>query len=129
MEAKPETWALLYTLCTPSDPISHQPGNNASIEVSNGEGNGNPLQYSCRENSMDRGARQATVPGVAKSGTLLSDFHFISIHVKVSYPFPSSPSLSPCFRPHHFLLELKQQPPNGSPCLHSSIYRLHQQVE
>ena len=32
-----------------------------------GEGNGNPLQYSCVENSMDRGAWQATVQGVAKS--------------------------------------------------------------
>ena len=31
------------------------------------EGNGNPLQYSCLENSMDRGAWQATVHGVAKS--------------------------------------------------------------
>ena len=31
LEAKPETWALLYTLCTPSHPTSHQPGNNASI--------------------------------------------------------------------------------------------------
>ena len=32
-----------------------------------GEGNGNPLQYSCLENSMDKGAWQATVHGVAKS--------------------------------------------------------------
>ena len=45
-----------------------------------GEGNGNPLQYSCLENSMDRGAWRATVYGVAKSQTQLSDltftFHF-----------------------------------------------------
>ena len=34
---------------------------------SRGEGNGNPLQYSCLENAMDRGAWQATVQGVAKS--------------------------------------------------------------
>ena len=34
-----------------------------------GEGNGNPLQYSCLENSMDRGAWQAIVHGVAKSWT------------------------------------------------------------
>ena len=34
-----------------------------------GEGNGNPLQYSCLENSMDRGAWWATVHGVAKSRT------------------------------------------------------------
>ena len=32
-----------------------------------GEGNGNPLQYSCLENSMDRGALQATVHGFAES--------------------------------------------------------------
>ena len=34
-----------------------------------GEGHGNPLQYSCLENSMDRGAWQATVRGVTKSQT------------------------------------------------------------
>ena len=38
---------------------------------STGKGNGNPLQYSCLENSMDRGAWQATVHGVAKSQTRL----------------------------------------------------------
>jgi len=39
-----------------------------------GEGNGNPLQYSCLENPMDGGAWWATVHGVAKSQTRLSDF-------------------------------------------------------
>ena len=34
-----------------------------------GEGNGNPVQYSCLENSMDRGLWQATVHGVTKSQT------------------------------------------------------------
>ena len=38
-----------------------------------GEGNGNALQYSCLDNSMDRGAWQATVHAVAKSWTQLSD--------------------------------------------------------
>ena len=41
-----------------------------------GEGNGNPLQYSCLENPMDRGAWQAAVHGVAKSRTRLRDFTF-----------------------------------------------------
>ena len=36
-----------------------------------GEGHGNPLQYSCLENPMDRGASRATVHGVAKSQTRL----------------------------------------------------------
>ena len=39
-----------------------------------GEGNGIPLQYSCLENPMDRGAWRATVQGVAKSRTRLSDW-------------------------------------------------------
>ena len=38
-----------------------------------GEENGNPLQYSCLENPMDRGAWQATVRGAAESLTRLSD--------------------------------------------------------
>ena len=41
-----------------------------------GEGNGTPLQYSCLENPMDRGAWKAAVHGVAKSRTRLSDFTF-----------------------------------------------------
>ena len=39
-----------------------------------GEENGNPLQYSCLENSMDGGAWWATAHGVTKSRTRLSDF-------------------------------------------------------
>ena len=42
-----------------------------------GVGNGNPLQYSFLENSMDRGTWWATVHGVAKSQTQLSDYHTI----------------------------------------------------
>ena len=44
-----------------------------------GEGNGNLLQYSCLENSMDRGAWWAIVHGVAKSWTQLST------HARVSF--------------------------------------------
>ena len=47
---------------------------------SSGEGNGKPLQYSCLDNPMDRGAWKATAPGVTKSQTQLSDF--ISLHFK-----------------------------------------------
>ena len=42
------------------------------LERSPGVGNGNPLQYSCLENPIDRGARLATVHGVAKSQMWLS---------------------------------------------------------
>ena len=46
-----------------------------------GEGNGNPLQYSCLGNPMDGGAWQATVHRVAKSQTRLSDFICFIFHL------------------------------------------------
>ena len=59
-------------------PVSaHNAGNLGSIPGSGrspGEGNGHPLQYSCLENPMDRGAWWAAVHGVAKSQTQLNDF-------------------------------------------------------
>ena len=45
-------------------------------ENSPGEGNGNPLQYSCLENPMDGGTWWGIVHGAAKSWTRLSDFTF-----------------------------------------------------
>ena len=48
-----------------------------------GEGNGYPVQYSCLENSKDRGAWQATVHGVAKSQTRLT------VHSIAYCPSPS----------------------------------------
>ena len=42
------------------------------LEGSPGVGNGDPLQYSCLENHMDRGSWQATVHGVIKNWTGLS---------------------------------------------------------
>ena len=64
----------------PGDSVVKNPPANArdvgSIPGSGGfpgEGNGNPLQYSWLENPMDRGAWQATVHGVAKNQTRLSD--------------------------------------------------------
>ena len=46
------------------------------IYIHTGEGNGTPLQYSCLENPIDRGAWWAAVHGVAESRTRLSDFTF-----------------------------------------------------
>ena len=55
-----------------------------------GEGNGNPLQYSCLENPMDGGAWWATVHGVTKSWTRLNDFisllHFF-LHAESYRPY------------------------------------------
>ena len=46
------------------------------IHLASGEGNSNPLQYSCLENPMGRGAWWSTVHGVAKSRTRLRDFTY-----------------------------------------------------
>ena len=48
-------------------------GSIPGLGSSPGEGNGNPLQYSCLKNPMDRGAWQATAHGVAKSQTQQSN--------------------------------------------------------
>ena len=56
---------------------AHNAGDLGSIPGlgrSPGEGNGSPLQYSCLENPMDRGAWQATVHRVTKSQTQLRDY-------------------------------------------------------
>ena len=78
----------LYTLSLSNPPNMGFPGGSDGKEYacsagdlgsipgsgrSPGEGNGNPLQCSCLENPMDRGAWRATVRGVAKSWTRLSD--------------------------------------------------------
>ena len=52
---------------------ARDPGSIPGSGRSPGEGNGDPLQYSCLENPMDRGAWQATVLGITKSQTRLSD--------------------------------------------------------
>ena len=58
--------------------VINNPGKNsgtaerAGEELEGSEGNGTPLQYSCLENPMDRGAWWATIHGVAKSRTRLS---------------------------------------------------------
>ena len=56
------------SICNAGDPGSI-PGSGKSP----GDGNGNPLQYSCLENSKDRGAWQATVHEVAEGQTQLSN--------------------------------------------------------
>ena len=49
--------------------IQGEPSSVPGLGRSPGEGNGNPLQFSCLENSVDREAWQATVHGVIKSET------------------------------------------------------------
>ena len=75
------TWLNMHSfLGLPCSSISKEFSCNAGdlssipgLGRSPGEGNGNPLQYSCLENSVDRGIWQAIVYGVAKSQTCLRD--------------------------------------------------------
>ena len=70
-------------------------------ERSPGDGNGTPLQYSCLENPMDGGAWWATVHGVTKSWTWLSNFTFVHTFIFQSYTL-----LKPQVRYGHFLCYL-----------------------
>ena len=73
-------WNYKKSTCSPGGPDSEEsvciagdlgsiPGSGRSL----GESNGNPLQYSCLEHSIDRGAWQTTLHGVTKSQTRLSN--------------------------------------------------------
>ena len=69
-------------------------GSIPGLRRSPAEGKGYPLQYSCLENSMDRGAWQAVVHGVAKSRTWLSNFHFFfSLRDKLIFKIPATPNI------------------------------------
>ena len=70
-----------YTSAGESEDAGSIPGSGKSP----GGGNGNPLQYSCLENSMDRGDWRATVQGVTEHWTRLSNwalFKFIRLTIK-----------------------------------------------
>ena len=70
---------------------------------SRGEGNGNPLQYSCMENPMDKAAWWATVCGVVKSRTQLTTYelnwpdvrHIISRSYELNFVSPQISMLKP----------------------------------
>ena len=61
MEGFPRSSVSKESACNAGDP-----GSIPGLARSPGEGNGNPLQYSCLENLMDRGAWQATAHGVTR---------------------------------------------------------------
>ena len=71
------------SVCNARDPSS-VPGSGKS----SGEGNGNPLQYSCLENSMDREAWGVIVHRIAMSWTWLRDFQF-TVRLPLRYPCPT----------------------------------------
>ena len=62
-------------------------GSTPGLGRSPGEGNGNPLQYSCLGNPMDRGAFWATVRGITKESDTLSDKTKTELYVYGKYKF------------------------------------------
>ena len=69
-----KTHPSVVHVCTPHGSVAKNPpasagdmGSIPGLGRSPGEGDGNPLPYSCLENPMDRGAWQATVHGIAES--------------------------------------------------------------
>ena len=92
------TWASEMALVVKNLPASagdlRDAGSIPRSGRSPGEGNGNPLQQSCLENSMDGGAWWATVHGVTKSRTQWSDF--TSLLLQRNFPSQgSNPGLLP----------------------------------
>ena len=77
-EAINQIW--VHTLNVGGSEVKKRLGSIPGSGRSPGEGNGNPLQYSCLENPMDGGAWWATVHGVVKSRTRLSNFTFTKGH-------------------------------------------------
>ena len=73
-------WHFVTTDCSSDGKESAcnagDPGSILGSRSCPGEGNDNPLQYSWLENRMDEGAWRATVHGVAKSRTRLSDWYY-----------------------------------------------------
>jgi len=72
-----------------------------------GEGNGNPLQYSCLKNPMDRGAWWTTVLGVAKSRTRSNFTHWLNKQFCIRPPVQHE-ALSPLILPHFLLSHISQ---------------------
>ena len=88
----------LFLLWMKSIGDAGDPGSIPGLGRSPGGGNGNPLQYSCLGNSMDREAWWATVHGVSKSQTWVSSWvhtHTTSKRIYLLPPIPGRASLSP----------------------------------
>ena len=79
-------------------------------EDSPGRGNGNPLQWSCQENPMDRAARQAVVHGVAKESDATEQLN----NNKIYSPSHSMLCCTQSLQPHPTLCSPMDRSPPGS---------------
>ena len=85
-----------------------------------GEGNGYPLQYSCLENHMDRGAWQATVPGVAESDITEQALRIIPVRMMVREESPREGSVEKQ-KGHHLAQKAESTPSLGFPHIQGRI--------
>ena len=100
-----QSWALFFIFYLHLSQILAQTVKNLPMGLipglgrSPGEGNGYPLQYSCLENLIDRGAWRATVHGVAKSQTRLrtNTFTFTAISARWFHLFLAHLPFLPCY--------------------------------
>ena len=100
-------WASLVAQMVKFAYSAEDPGLIPGSGRSRGEGNGNSLQYSCLENPMDRGAWLATVHGVTKCQTRLSNFlvFFLLLTIILSFFLSFFCFLAfPCFLPREVTL-------------------------
>ena len=113
-----DSWASQVALVVKNPPANigdiRDMGCIPGVGRSPGEGNGNPLQYSYLENSMDRGAWWLTVHGVTKSWPRLSTFSYMCVTLNVGTsrhgmvaevlgalkPHPASPSSAIALKNH-----------------------------
>ena len=89
----------MYTRLLPASADVRDPGSIPGLGRSPGGGNGTPLQYSCLENPMDRGAWRATVHGVAQSRT---QWKRLSTHAR-TLDYVSKEKLNTAFGRRHGL--------------------------
>ena len=82
----PFLWASLVAQTVKNWPVTREPpGSIPGSERAPGEGNGNPLQYSCLENLMDRGIWWVTVHGVAKESDTTEQLTHTHTHTHTHY--------------------------------------------
>ena len=96
---------------------ARDPASIPGLGGSPGEGNGNPLQYSCLENPMDRGAWWATVYGVAKESDRTEHWSPCQFLRRLSLLEPPTPSLAP---PHRRALGTDKPDPHPASRLSTS---------
>ena len=90
LSQRPSLWRFLARRLSGKDgPAGQETRIRSLCRRSPGEGNGNPLKYSCLENPMDRGASSAVVHGLANSNTIEHTHTHTNRSLRLLFDFPS----------------------------------------